>query len=147
MAIDTMESEMIESCCDGGRVTGRCTKALIPGVGTMQPLSIAKSIPVEQPPPTPDNHGPKKPVRKPRQYSLSVECPHAALAFAATMQEGAETHEEDAWLAESVKFHITHAEQHLAKYMLGDTSEEHLSHAMTRLILARQQAGLRGMRT
>lgn len=137
MAIDTMETELVESCCEGVRVTGPCVTKL-PSI---------KTLPVEQPPPTPDNHGPKKPVRKPRQYSINVECPRACLAFSATMARGQETHEEDAWRDKSVKELLVHVERHIALYLIGDTSEEHLKHATTRLVMALDTAELRGMRT
>lgn len=140
MAIDTMtetiETDLIESCCDGGKITGPCTKPM-----------IAKSTPVEEPPPKPDNHGPKKPIRKPRQFSINVECPRACLAFSQTMAEGANTHNEDEWRTVSVKELLVHADKHLAAYLAGDTSEEHLKHLHARVTMALETALLRGMKT
>jgi len=151
MAIDTMETELIESCCDGGRVTGQCTKPVIQALSMTDPpakhFKKFEGSDTDQPPPTPDNHGPKKPVRKPRQFSINVECPRACLAFSQTMAEGQQTHDEDAWRAVSVKELLVHADRHLALYLLGDTSEEHLKHLHARVTMALETALLRGMKT
>ena len=139
MAIDTAtcETEMVESCCDGGRVTGPCSNK-----GTV--IALKK---VEEPPPKPDNHGPKKPVRKPKRYSISVECPRACLAFSQTMIEGSRNHVDDEWRQKTVSDLLSHAENHISLYMSGDTREEHLKHAQARITMALETALLRGMKT
>jgi len=49
-----------------------------------------------------------------------------------TMQEGEQTHPDDDWQEVDVYEHASHAWQHINDYYIGDTTEEHIAHALTR---------------
>jgi hypothetical protein len=62
-----------------------------------------------------------------------------------TMQEGEQTHPPDEWQEVDIIDHICHASHHENDYIAGDTSEEHIAHALTRCAMIKyleaEQAG------
>jgi hypothetical protein len=52
------------------------------------------------------------------------------------LNEGAKTHPPGTWENTSVSEHIVHASEHMIQFSFGDTSEDHLAHAMVRLMFA-----------
>ena len=59
----------------------------------------------------------------------------------ATMLEGEKQHPGNEWQGKSIGEHFRRADKHLFMYLKGDTSEDHIGHALTRLtmILALQK--------
>jgi hypothetical protein len=53
----------------------------------------------------------------------------------ATMQEGETTHPAQEWQEVDINTHLAHEAVHCVKYVEGDTSEDHIGHALTRLAL------------
>lgn len=62
--------------------------------------------------------------------------PHALLAVAAVLSRGAEKYGEGNWIGLPVHSHLNHAVRHVYQWLSGDRSEEHLSHAACRLLMA-----------
>jgi len=59
------------------------------------------------------------------------------MAAARVMARGAERHGENNWrLGIPIEDVLDHAMNHIAKYLLGDRSEEHLAHALCNLCMA-----------
>jgi hypothetical protein len=58
---------------------------------------------------------------------------------AAVMERGRLKHPDDDGLRQPAAFHIERARRHLDEMARGDRSEDHLSHAATRLLLALAQ--------
>jgi hypothetical protein len=52
------------------------------------------------------------------------------------MREGAASHPHNDWIGRSPEYHIGRAEKHLLRRREGDQQEDHLSHAVTRLLMA-----------
>ena len=52
------------------------------------------------------------------------------------MRQGERNHLPDEWKAYPPEYHIERAINHLHEWQAGDTREDHLSHAATRLLLA-----------
>ncbi|MBV8358022.1 MAG: hypothetical protein JO189_08815 [Deltaproteobacteria bacterium] len=55
---------------------------------------------------------------------------------AQVMRDGTATHPDDDWVRYSFEYHLGRAEEHLRFWRAGDQSEDHLSHAATRLLMA-----------
>ncbi len=55
---------------------------------------------------------------------------------AARMAKGLEDHARDSWRNMSQEELVEHAAEHLGRYLEGDGSEDHLLHAMLRLMMA-----------
>lgn len=55
---------------------------------------------------------------------------------AETMTDGLKDHDEGGWRELSRRAHISRALRHLALYLTGDTSEDHLRHAACRCLMA-----------
>ena len=53
----------------------------------------------------------------------------------ATMQEGEQTHPGNEWQTAD---HIDHAMQHLYLHHNGDTTEDHIGHALTRCVIIKE---------
>jgi hypothetical protein len=53
----------------------------------------------------------------------------------ATMLEGEAMHPADEWQTVDINTHLAHEAVHCVKYMEGDTSEDHIGHALTRLCM------------
>lgn len=62
--------------------------------------------------------------------------PSSLKAVAEVMAKGAVKYSENNWKRITTNEHINHAYNHVNLYLLGDTSEPHLEHAMTRLMMA-----------
>jgi hypothetical protein len=52
-----------------------------------------------------------------------------------TMLEGEQTHPDNEWQTVSIETHLYHATLHELKQATGDTSEDHIAHALTRLAM------------
>jgi hypothetical protein len=53
----------------------------------------------------------------------------------ATMLEGEATHQGNEWQEVDINTHLAHEAVHCVKYVKGDTSEDHIGHALTRLCI------------
>lgn len=62
--------------------------------------------------------------------------PLALFEVAKVLSEGAEKYGAYAWKNIEVNDHLNHAIQHVYGYLSGDRTEEHLSHAICRLMFA-----------
>ena len=60
----------------------------------------------------------------------------AVVAMARVVQEGAAKHGEQNWRGIPSRIHVGRALRHLLEYLAGDRSENHLSHAFTRIAMA-----------
>lgn len=45
------------------------------------------------------------------------------------------------WLKVSMAFHLKHAREHIDLFMSGNEDEDHLAHAVTRIMMARHLSG------
>jgi hypothetical protein len=73
-----------------------------------------------------------------------VNWDRALCALAATLSAGRRTHRNGTWGRKSIEYHIGRARKHLDLMLVGETSEDHLSHALARLATAlelRERAG------
>ena len=70
----------------------------------------------------------------PARYDLLP--PEAMEAVAEILHEGAQKYSDNNWRNISRRLHINHALNHIFQYARGDTSEQHLKHAATRLLFA-----------
>jgi len=63
--------------------------------------------------------------------------PLALLAVGRTMKEGMKYEEErpDNWRGIPPASHLNHALRHVAMWQSGDRSEDHVAHAMTRMLM------------
>jgi hypothetical protein len=52
-----------------------------------------------------------------------------------TMQEGEQTHPGQEWLKIPTSEHYIHAQHHMTDWYYKDTSEDHIGHAITRLVM------------
>jgi len=62
--------------------------------------------------------------------------PVALFETAKVLKEGAEKYGVDNWRYIEINDHLNHAIQHIYGYLSGDRTEEHLSHAVCRLMFA-----------
>jgi hypothetical protein len=58
--------------------------------------------------------------------------------ISAVMEEGARTHPSGEWWRCPPEYHVARATRHLRLYHEADTSEDHIAHAATRLLMALQ---------
>lgn len=77
-------------------------------------------------------------LASPVSYRFDLIPPHALMKMAEVMEEGARTgHKDEGWRKMSVDDLLNHAVGHIIKYRQGvDDKEDHLSHAMIRLMMA-----------
>ncbi len=71
----------------------------------------------------------------------------AVMEVAKIMAFGASKHGDHNWRKILADSHLNHALRHIALYQLGNTEEDHASHAATRILMWLEQilaAGLRG---
>ena len=69
-----------------------------------------------------------------RDYTL---IPMDALAkVAEVMYQGSLKYEKDNWRLINIDSHLNHAVNHIVLYLAENSSEEHLAHAATRLLMA-----------
>jgi hypothetical protein len=75
-----------------------------------------------------------------RQAKLTERCdllpPAAILAVAGVLMKGAAKYGERNWRLITAREHLNHAIRHCFKWLLGDKSEPHLSHAACRIMMA-----------
>lgn len=72
-------------------------------------------------------------------YRADLLPPHALLAVAKVLSEGAAKYGANNWHAIPAADNINHALVHLLALQAGDTSDEHLEHAATRILFALDQ--------
>lgn len=71
------------------------------------------------------------------EYRFDLLPQGALFAAAGVMHEGAEKgYEEDGWKGLSTRDHLNHAMGHIVGHLNGDRQEDHLSHAIVRLMFA-----------
>lgn len=58
------------------------------------------------------------------------------LQVAAVLHEGSEKYGDNNWKLIDISDHLNHALTHIMRYILGDTTEPHLVHAVCRLLFA-----------
>lgn len=73
-------------------------------------------------------------------YRADLLPPHALLAVAEVLKHGADKYGANNWQAITVAENLNHALVHLLAIQAGDTSDEHLEHAATRILFALDQA-------
>lgn len=69
-------------------------------------------------------------------YRFDLFDPAALFAVSGVLAEGAEKYGEWNWLKIPSQDHINHAIIHLYAHLAGDKSDDHLSHAMCRVMFA-----------
>lgn len=69
-------------------------------------------------------------------YRMDLIDAKALLKIAQVHKQGGDKYGDTNWRGISVNDHINHALVHVYAYLAGDTSDEHISHAATRLIFA-----------
>jgi hypothetical protein len=77
-----------------------------------------------------------------RLIALGEQVPWEAIkAMAETLEYGAKVYAENPlrWREQSAAEHASHAQAHLVNHALGDKSEEHLEHAITRGMMMGEQ--------
>ena len=52
-----------------------------------------------------------------------------------TMVEGTKTHPDDNWQEVDIIDHLCHASHHIEDYIAKDKTEDHIAHAITRLVM------------
>lgn len=100
--------------------------------GILKPdLGVGKDAPLEV-----NRHGGKQ---SRCLYRADLLPAHALLAIAAVMKQGCEKYGEDNWHSITAAENINHAMIHLLALRAGDTSDDHLEHAATRILFALDQ--------
>lgn len=69
-------------------------------------------------------------------YRLDLLDAQAILRLGAIVAEGATKYGQDNWRLIDVESHINHALVHLFAFMAGDDQDDHLGHALCRLMFA-----------
>lgn len=69
-------------------------------------------------------------------YRFDLLDPLAMFALARVAANGAREYGEDNWRSIECKDHLNHALQHIYGYLSGDTQDDHLAHALCRLMYA-----------
>jgi hypothetical protein len=92
----------------------------IPGVG--------KDVPIE----TNESGGKQSKI----DYRFDLLDVPSMFALAKVLDEGAKEYGENNWRKISVESNLNHAIMHILAYLNGDTQDDHLSHAFTRLMFA-----------
>jgi hypothetical protein len=70
------------------------------------------------------------------EFAVGSADPLATLAMAKVQAEGDAKYGKDNWRLISEDDHLSHALTHIALHRIGDDSEAHLAHALTRLHMA-----------
>lgn len=73
------------------------------------------------------------------EHTLTAEFGGALSEVSAVLKRGRRAHP-DHWLEHPASFHLEHARRHLELLDQGDSSEPHLQHATTRLLMALEAA-------
>lgn len=71
-------------------------------------------------------------------YAFHLCPPEAMFSAAKTLAYGAERYGAENWRNIDIPDHLNHALQHIFGYLAGDVSDEHLSHALVRLMFAHE---------
>ena len=58
-----------------------------------------------------------------------------------TMISGEKDHPGNPWTEKSASYHLSHASDHIDKHAIGDDAEDHLKHALTRIVMAIYREG------
>lgn len=69
-------------------------------------------------------------------YRVDLLPPRAILAVAAVLHAGATKYGTDNWRGIPIADHLNHAMTHVFAWLAGDRSDDHLSHAACRLLMA-----------
>ena len=77
-----------------------------------------------------------KGLQSPTFYRFDLMDPMAMFALGKVLYEGAEKYGTDNWRHIPTNNHINKALIHIYAYLAGDTTDEHLEHAFTRLMMA-----------
>lgn len=67
---------------------------------------------------------------------------HAVRAVAEVLDRGARKYGVNNWVPIPVDSHLNHAVNHVYLWLAGDRSEDHLTHAACRLLMAKERATL-----
>lgn len=70
------------------------------------------------------------------EYRMDLVPPLAMLKASEILKMGADRYGEGNWKKISIPSHLNHAISHLFLHLSGDQSEDHLSHAVCRLMFA-----------
>jgi hypothetical protein len=69
-------------------------------------------------------------------YRFDLIDPAAMFAMAKVLAQGADKYGVDNWRKIGTQDHINHMLQHVYAYLAGDTTDDHLAHAMCRAMFA-----------
>ena len=75
-------------------------------------------------------------------YRFDLIDPHAIYKLASVLAGGCEKYGPDNWRSIECRDHLNHAIEHIYAHLGGDASEDHLSHALCRLVFAVAVEGL-----
>ena len=75
-------------------------------------------------------------LQSPTHYRFDLMDPEAMFALGKVLHEGAEKYGTDNWKHIPCKNHLNKALIHIYAFLSGDTQDEHLEHAFTRLMMA-----------
>ena len=75
-------------------------------------------------------------LQSPTHYRFDLMDPEAMFALGKVLYEGAEKYGTDNWRHIPCKNHLNKALIHIYAFLSGDTQDEHLEHAFTRLMMA-----------
>lgn len=70
------------------------------------------------------------------RYRFDLMDPRAMFEMARVLSEGAEKYGIDNWRGIPAQDHLAHALVHIYAWLAGDKSDDHLSHAMCRTMMA-----------
>lgn len=73
-------------------------------------------------------------------YRMDLIPPLSVLDVAAVLKRGAERYGVDNWRGIPVSDHLCHALVHIYAFLSGDTQDNHLGHATTRMMMAHEQS-------
>lgn len=74
--------------------------------------------------------------QSPTHYRFDLMDPEAMFALGKVLHEGAEKYGEANWRHIPRRNHLNKALIHIYAYLAGDTQDDHLEHAFTRLMMA-----------
>lgn len=75
-------------------------------------------------------------MQSPTHYRFDLMDPHAMFALGKVLDEGVKKYGTDNWRHIPTNNHLNKALIHIYAYLAGDTQDEHLEHAFTRLMMA-----------
>lgn len=83
-----------------------------------------------------DNSKDKKVLTNPVDYRFDLLDAKALMAMARVMHEGSKDHHEGGWKQIEVSDHLNHTMGHIIKWRMKERDEDHLAHAMCRMMMA-----------